>query len=86
MPDLLLGRGSGFIEKNNGKGESNQFIKLIVENGLISTLLILTFLIYCSYKSRYFMMANLLFLNSVVVLFTPLFILNLLICKWNDNN
>lgn len=86
IPDLLLGKGPGFIEKSNGKGESNQFIKLIVENGLISTLLILTFLIYCSYKSKYFMMANLLFLNSVVVLFTPLFILNLLICKWNDNN
>ncbi|SEA99752.1 hypothetical protein [Pedobacter hartonius] len=84
VPDLLFGFSPGYIEKNVGKGESNQIVKLIVETGLISTILILTFVVKCSYRSKYFMIANLLFLNSVVILLTPLFILNLLVCKWND--
>ncbi|MFH7017978.1 hypothetical protein [Flavobacterium sp. FlaQc-47] len=80
--DLLLGRSPGYLEKKFDKGESNQIIKLLVENGIISTVLVLIFVIYFTYKSKWFMIANLLFLNSVVILFTPLFMFNILICKW----
>jgi len=84
VPDLLFGRSPGYIESNFDKGESNQIVKLIVETGLLSTVMILIFVINCTKRSKYFMIANLLFLNSVVVLLTPLFILNILVCKWTD--
>lgn len=86
VTDLLLGRSPGYIENTFQKGESNQIVKMVVELGLISTILILCFIFYCSKKSKYFMIANFLFLNSVVILFTPLFILNLIVCKWNEES
>lgn len=79
--EFILGRGPGFISKS-GYGESNPLLKLLVENGMVSTILVLIFIVYCSYRSKYFMISNLLWLNSVVVLMTPLFIINLLVCKW----
>jgi len=82
---LILGRGPGFITKNNDKGESNPIIKSLVENGLASTILVLMFVIYCCYRSKFYMISNLLWLNSVVILFTPLFIINVLICRWMDD-
>jgi hypothetical protein len=82
--EILLGRGSGFIGVNSGKGESNPIIKSLVENGLVSTILVLIFVIYCTYRSKFYMIASLLWLNSVVILFTPLFIVNILVCRWID--
>ncbi|WP_281231871.1 hypothetical protein [Flavobacterium gelatinilyticum] len=79
---LMLGRGPGFIGKNSDRGESNPIVKSLVENGLIVTVFVLIFIIYCTYRSKYYMIANLLWLNSVVILFTPLFIVNVLVCKW----
>lgn len=79
---LVLGRGPGFIGKNSDRGESNPIIKSLVENGIIVTIFVLIFVIYCTYRAKYYMIANLLWLNSVVVLFTPLFIVNVLVCKW----
>lgn len=79
---LLMGRGPGFIGKNSDRGESNPIVKSVVENGLIFTILVLVFVISSTYKSKYYMIANLLWLNSVVILFTPLFIANVLVCKW----
>ncbi|MFV8392977.1 hypothetical protein [Flavobacterium sp. LB2P6] len=84
--ELILGRGPGFIGKNNDKGESNPIIKSLVENGIVSTILVLIFVVYCTYRSKYYMIANLLWLNSVVVLFTPLFIINVLVCRWMDES
>jgi energy-coupling factor transporter transmembrane protein EcfT len=82
--EYLLGRGPGFIGENNDKGESNPIIKSLVENGIIATVFVLVFLVYCTRKSKYYMIATFLFLNSVVILFTPLFIINILVCKWID--
>ena len=82
--ELILGRGAGFIGINSGKGESNPIIKSLVENGIVSTILVLIFVVYCTYRSKYYMIANLLWLNSVVILFTPLFIVNVLVCRWMD--
>ncbi|MCK8141463.1 hypothetical protein MW871_06105 [Flavobacterium sp. I-SCBP12n] len=79
---FVLGRGPGYITKNSDRGESNPIVKSLVENGLISTIFVLIFVIYGSCKSKYYMIANLLWLNSVVVLFTPLFIVNILVCRW----
>ena len=82
--ELLLGRGPGFIGVNSDRGESNPIIKSLVENGIASTIVVLIFAVYCTYKSKYYMIANLLWLNSVVILFTPLFIFNILVCRWLD--
>nr|WP_315174762.1 hypothetical protein [uncultured Flavobacterium sp.] len=82
--ELILGRGPGFIGKNNDQGEANPILKSLVENGFIITFLVLVFIIYCTYRSKYYMIASLLWLNSVVILFTPLFIVNILVCRWMD--
>lgn len=82
--ELFLGRGPGFIGKNSERGESNPIIKSLVENGIASTILVLIFIIYCTRRSKFYMIANLLWLNSVVILFTPLFIVNVLVCRWMD--
>lgn len=84
--ELILGRGPGFIGKNSDKGESNPIIKSLVENGIVTTILVLIFIVYCTYRSKYYMIANLLWLNSVVILFTPLFIINVLVCRWMDES
>lgn len=81
--EILLGRGPGYIENSDaGKGESNQLLKMFVEEGAILSLLITGFICYCTKHNPYFMLANLIFLNSVVILLTPLFIINILVCKW----
>lgn len=82
--ELIMGRGPGFIGKNNDRGESNPIIKSLVENGLITTILVVVFIVYCTYRSKYYMITTLLWLNSVVILFTPLFIINVLVCRWMD--
>ncbi|ACU06119.1 hypothetical protein [Pedobacter heparinus] len=84
IPDIILGRSPGFIEVTVQTGESNQLMKILVEYGIITFSLIIAFIVYCTKKSRLFLVANLLFLNSVVIFFTPLFIFNLIVCKWND--
>lgn len=81
---LILGRGPGFIGKNSDRGESNPIIKSLVENGVVTTIFVLIFIVYCTRQSKFYMIANLLWLNSVVVLFTPLFIVNILVCRWMD--
>ncbi|MDV6168387.1 hypothetical protein R1T16_08105 [Flavobacterium sp. DG1-102-2] len=82
--DFVLGRSPAYIEKTLDKGESNQIIKMLVENGVITTVLVLIFIIYCTRKSKLYMIALILFLNSAVILFTPLIIFNILICRWAD--
>jgi hypothetical protein len=83
--DLLLGHSPAFIENSDiGKGESNQYIKLLVEEGVLITFLVVAWLVYCTKRNRYFMLANLLFLNSVVILWTPLFILSVIYCYWKE--
>ncbi|MGN6616593.1 MAG: hypothetical protein ACTHJ5_05410 [Ilyomonas sp.] len=83
---LLLGHSPGFFDVKNetGKAESNQYLRTIVEVGFIPTIVIVAFIIYCTRKNKYYMLANLLFLASVVILWTPLFIINILVCKWLD--
>ncbi|WP_423147456.1 hypothetical protein [Rubrolithibacter danxiaensis] len=82
---LVLGHAPGFVEVTMDKGESNQYIKLFVEEGILVTVLIIGFVVHCTNGSKYFMIANLLFLNSAVVLLTPLFIINIVVCKWQND-
>jgi hypothetical protein len=82
--EFIIGRGPGFIATHNDRGESNPLLKSLVENGIVVTIFVLIFIIYCSYRSKYYMIASLLWLNSVVILFTPLFVINMLVCRWID--
>lgn len=86
MRDLVLGHSPGFIEKagDNSKGESNAYLKLLVEEGILVFLLICGFIVYCTKGNRNYMMATLIFLNSVIFLTTPLFVVNLVLSKWLD--
>jgi len=87
IKDLAFGHGPGYIEMgDSGKGESNQLVKLVVEQGILLTILILVFIIYCTKHNKYFMLATLIYLNSVVILWTPLFLINILICKWQQDH
>lgn len=82
--EYLLGRGPGFIGEHNDRGESNPIIKSLVENGVLATVFVLAFLVYCTHRSKYYMITIFMWLNSVVILFTPLFVINLLVCRWMD--
>ncbi|MBC9933810.1 hypothetical protein [Chitinophaga qingshengii] len=83
--DLALGHSPSYIENSGiGKGESNQYMKLLVEEGIFISLLIIAWLVNNTKKSKYYMLANLIFLSSVVVLWTPLFIINVMFCRWKD--
>src|SRR4030095_8402007 len=78
---ILLGHSPGFIEKNFSHGESNQFMKFLIEEGAILTILIVSFIIICTRRNFKFMLAVLIFLNSVVIVWTPLFCINLVLCR-----
>ncbi|QJB34102.1 hypothetical protein HF324_23410 [Chitinophaga oryzae] len=83
--DLALGHSPGFIENSDlGKGESNQYMKLLVEEGIFISLLVIGWIVANTKKSKYYMLANLIFLSSVVILWTPLFIVNIMFCRWKD--
>ncbi|WP_157821867.1 MULTISPECIES: hypothetical protein [Tenacibaculum] len=82
VPDLFFGRSPGYIERVFDKGESNQIIKNVIELGIVSTLLILIFIVYCTRKTKWYMLTVLIFLNGAVILFTPLIIVNLLVARW----
>jgi hypothetical protein len=58
-----------------------------VEEGVIGAILVVGFIIFCTRNKDNYMLATLLFLNSVVILWTPLFMLNILVCKfgWGDD-
>jgi len=85
--DILLGHAPGYIENADfGKGESNQYMKMVVEEGVLLTILILGFIAYCTKRHRSYMLANLLFLNSVIIVWTPLFLINILVCKWLETS
>ena len=81
VKDILLGNSPGYLEKEFGKGESDQFFKLLVEEGLIVAIFVIVFLVFCLKRNFKFMMAAFLFLNSVVMLWTPLFCLNIILCR-----
>ena len=81
VDNILLGHAPGFIEKNFDKGESNQFVKLILEEGVIFTIVVIYFIITCLKRNFKFMLAVLIFLNSVVILWTPLFCINIVLCR-----
>jgi hypothetical protein len=78
---LLLGSSPAYLEKVFGKGESDQFFKLLVEEGIIVTIFVIAFVVYCTKKNFKFMMAVIIFLNSVVMLWTPLFCINIILCR-----
>lgn len=78
---IFLGHAPGYIEKNFEKGESNQFMKLIIEEGFLLMILIIAFIIFCLKKNFKFMLATIIFLNSVVILWTPLICINIILCK-----
>lgn len=82
VKELLIGKAPAYIENNSDKGESNQFIKILVEEGIVFSILIIGFVIFCTKNNDNYMLATLLFLNSVVILWTPLFLLNILVCKF----
>jgi len=86
VAELAVGRAPGFVENNSEIAESNQYIKLLVEEGIIGTILIVGFVIFCTRDKDNYMLATLLFLNSVVLLWTPLFMLNILVCKFGWGN
>ena len=78
---LLFGSSPAYLEKVFGRGESNQFFKLLVEEGIILTILITVFIVACLKQNFKFMMAVFIFLNSVVILWTPLFCINIVLCR-----
>jgi hypothetical protein len=81
VKSILLGNAPGYIETNFSHGESNQFMKLLIEEGVIATILVTCFIIICTKRNFKFMLAVLIFLNSVVILWTPLFCVNLILCR-----
>lgn len=81
MKHLLFGNSPAYLEKAFQRGESDQFFKLLVEEGIIITILVIAFVIYCIKYNFKYMMAILLFLNSAVVLWTPLFCINIVLCR-----
>lgn len=77
--DFLVGHGSTYIVKTYKQGESNAFIKLLVEYGFISLISVVYF-IYIFFKEKpYLMYFTFIALNAVVILITPLFFLNVAI-------
>ncbi|MEP6683360.1 MAG: hypothetical protein ABJA35_08870 [Parafilimonas sp.] len=78
---ILLGHAPGSIETNFSHGESNQFMKLLIEEGVILTILVTFFIVICTKHNFKFMLAVLIFLNSAVILWTPLFCINLILCR-----
>jgi len=80
LKGLLLGNSPGYLEKQFQHGESDQFFKLLVEEGVIVTILVVVFIVFCLKQNFKFMMAVFIFLNSVVALWTPLFCINIILC------
>jgi hypothetical protein len=78
---ILLGNSPGYMENEFQRGESDQFFKLLVEEGIIVTILVIVFIVFCLKRNFKFMMAVLIFLNGVVVLWTPLFCINIILCR-----
>jgi len=78
---ILLGSSPAYLEKEFGRGESDQFFKLLVEEGFIVTILVVFFIVFCLKQNFRFMMAVFIFLNSVVILWTPLFCINIILCR-----
>ena len=78
---ILIGNAPGYIETNFSHGESNQFMKLLIEEGVILTILVVSFIVVCTKRNFKFMLAVLIFLNSVVIIWTPLFCINLILCR-----
>ncbi|PUZ21233.1 hypothetical protein GA0116948_11256 [Chitinophaga costaii] len=85
IKDIVLGHSPGYIEKMGfEKGESNQYMKLTAEEGAVLLFLVFGFIVYCSRTNRNYLLSNLIFLNSVVIIWTPLFVVNLVVCKWME--
>jgi hypothetical protein len=78
---LLFGNSPGYLEKEFQRGESDQFFKLLVEEGIIVTMLVIFFMVFCLKQNFKFMMAVFLFLNSVIALWTPFFCINIILCR-----
>lgn len=71
---LLFGHGSTYIAKTDTFGESNAYLRLVVENGLIAIALALAFIYQTLKKNPELMFFVLLTLHSVVLFLTPLVI------------
>ena len=72
---ILFGTGPGSIEKKSDKGESNAYLKLFIEEGLIITILILSFIYYHLKNNVPLLFVVLISLHLVILIDTPLFIL-----------
>lgn len=81
VKNLILGNSPAYVEKTYEKGESNQIIKLLIEEGVILTILVLIFIVYCTQHNFKFFLSTFIFLNSVVILWTPLVCINLVLCR-----
>jgi hypothetical protein len=76
---LILGSGPGSIAKSRALGESNAYVKLLIEEGLITLVAILILIYYSLRKNQFLLLFSLFALHSVVLIETPLFIFLLLI-------
>lgn len=76
---FVLGLGPGSIAKSRELGESNAYLKLLIEEGLFASVLVFL-LIYTRLKyNQYILFFSLIALHSVVLIETPLFIFLLLL-------
>jgi hypothetical protein len=54
---------------------------MFIEEGALVSLIVLIYVIWLARSNFNFLLAVLIFLNSVVILWTPLFIVNLILCQ-----
>ena len=85
--EILFGKGPGFIvtDKDRYKGESNAYIKVFIEKGLIMLTIYLLIIYYCLRKYPLLLMFTLVCLNSVLLLETPLFFFIILLGSGIEN-
>jgi hypothetical protein len=84
--EIFMGLGPGSILKSNRKiGESNAFVKMLIEEGLIITVFILILIYYHLRNNTALLLFCLLTFNSVIILDTPLLIFLLLISTIFNN-
>lgn len=79
ISNFIFGQGSTFIQKKAEMGESNAFLKLLVEQGLISFIILILIIYFLLRKKPYLLFYVLITLNAVVILYTPYFFFNIAI-------
>jgi hypothetical protein len=81
--EIMLGKGTGFIsiDKKRNRAESNSYIRVLVENGIIVLFIYLFIIYYLLKRKPSLLLYTLVALHSVVVLETPFFLLILLLAS-----